>query len=83
MKTKHDYGDCSFCGGAVREKHVEVDYRWKGKIYIFRDVPAGVCAQCGERYYTASVAKAMERCVLKKTRPPQTLEVSIFSFAAD
>ena len=45
----HKYGDCSFCGGEVKEDKVELDYRSKGKLYIFKDVPAGVCQQCGEK----------------------------------
>ena len=39
----HKYGDCSFCGGEVKEERVELDYRYKGKLYIFQNVPAGVC----------------------------------------
>jgi YgiT-type zinc finger domain-containing protein len=42
------YGDCSFCGGEVKEELVELDYRYKGKLYVFRNVPVGVCQQCGE-----------------------------------
>jgi YgiT-type zinc finger domain-containing protein len=46
--TMHEYGDCSFCGGEVREEFVELDYRYKKQLYIFRDVPTGVCQQCGK-----------------------------------
>lgn len=56
----HKYGDCSFCGGEVKEDKVELDYRSKGKLYIFKDVSAGVCQQCGEKYLTAKVAKEIE-----------------------
>ena len=56
----HKYGDCSFCGGEVEEKKVELDYRYQSELYIFRDVPAGVCRQCGEKYLTARVAKEIE-----------------------
>ncbi len=57
----HKYADCSFCGGRVEEKRVRVDYRIGDKLIIFEDVPAGVCRQCGEHYYTAKVAKRLER----------------------
>ena len=56
----YKYGDCSFCGGEVKEESVELDYRYKEELYIFRDVPAGVCQQCGEKYLTARAAKAIE-----------------------
>ncbi len=44
----HKFGDCSFCGGEVKNSDVEMDYRHKGQLYIFQDVPGGVCQQCGE-----------------------------------
>lgn len=58
---KHKYANCSFCGGVVEEKLVNVDYRTKTGLVIIENVPAGVCRQCGEQYYTAEVAKTMER----------------------
>ncbi len=39
----YKYGDCSFCRGEAKEGRVELDYRYKGKLYIFQNVPAGVC----------------------------------------
>ena len=42
----HNYRDCSFCGGEVKSSKVELDYRYKGKLYIFKDVIAGVYKQC-------------------------------------
>lgn len=60
-RLMHKYGDCSFCGGEVNGDSVELDYRYKGKLYIFKEVPAGVCRQCGEKYLTARVAKEIER----------------------
>jgi YgiT-type zinc finger domain-containing protein len=59
--VKHEYANCSFCGGSVEEQLVSVDYRTKAGLVIIENVPAGVCRQCGEQYYTAEVAKAMER----------------------
>ncbi len=41
----HKYGDCSFCGGEVKSETVELDYRYKEKLYVFQRVPAGVCQQ--------------------------------------
>ena len=34
----HNYGDCSFCGGEVKEERVELDNRYQGKLYIFQGV---------------------------------------------
>ncbi len=76
----HNFGDCSFCGGEVKEEKAELDYRYKGKLYVFKDVPAGVCQQCGEKYLTASVTKEIENKIKnnkwKKTMP---VPVDVFS----
>ncbi len=60
------YGDCSFCGGEVVQRNVELDYRYKEKLYVFQNVPAGVCRQCGEKYLTARVAKKIENDIFTK-----------------
>jgi len=76
----HKYGDCFFCGGEVKEEQVELDYRYKGKLYIFQDVPAGVCQQCGEKYLTAQVAKEIERRIqTKEWRKVISVPVAVFS----
>jgi YgiT-type zinc finger domain-containing protein len=62
----HNYGDCYFCGGEVVERVIELEYRWKGRLYIIEDVPAGICQQCGEKYFTAQVSEAIDRSVEAK-----------------
>jgi YgiT-type zinc finger domain len=66
IKMPHNYGDCYFCGGEVVEKIVELEYRWKGQLYIIEGVPVGVCQQCGEKYFTAQVSEAIDRSVKAK-----------------
>ena len=60
---KHNYGDCYYCGGEVKEKVIQIEHRWKGKLYLIDKVPVGVCQQCGEKYFTASVSKEIDRLV--------------------
>jgi YgiT-type zinc finger domain-containing protein len=71
IKMSHNYGDCYFCGGEVVEKVIELEYRWKGRLYIIEGVPVGVCQQCGEKYFTAQVSETIDRIVeakeIKKT----------------
>lgn len=56
------YHRCHFCGGAVIEQRVTVDYRWGDAfLVVIRHVPAGVCQVCGEQYLKAEVVKEMEK----------------------
>jgi len=79
----HEYGDCAFCGGEVREERVELDYRYKGKLYIFENVPAGVCQQCGEKYLTAKVAKKIERNIQTQEAWERTVSIPVGVFSEE
>jgi YgiT-type zinc finger domain-containing protein len=71
---------CSFCDGELEERSVQYEYRWEGKLFVFEDVPARACRQCGEQYFDAKVVKAMERAVLNQLEPERILEVPVFSY---
>jgi YgiT-type zinc finger domain-containing protein len=73
---------CSFCDGELEDAFVQHTYRWRGKIYVFEDVPAQVCRQCGERYFDAKTIEEMERIVLSSAKPTRLLQVPVFSFKA-
>ena len=77
--SKHKYHDCSFCGGVVKPKKTKTDLWWKGKLYIFENVPAGVCQQCGEKYFIAKVAKTMEASI-QRNRFKKFIEVPLSSY---
>jgi len=77
----HKYGDCSFCGGEVKERPVELDYRYKGELFIFEKVPVGVCQQCGEKYLTAEVAKKVEQRIKSDKTWQRTVSVPVESFS--
>jgi hypothetical protein len=53
----------------VKERRVQKPCFWGDKLVALADkVPAGVCEQCGERYYKAAVLKRIE-AELKNRRP--------------
>lgn len=78
---KHKYANCSFCGGSVEERIVNVDYRTKAGLVIIENVPAGVCRQCREQYYTAQVAKAMEKLAAVEVPISRTVTVPVREFS--
>lgn len=75
---------CFFCKGKTKIKKVDVDFRWKGKLFVVKSVPVEVCSQCGERYYSAEVSKKLDEIIKKKDsktlRFQKTLEVPIFNW---
>lgn len=79
MSIKDVYGDCGYCGGEIDEQKIRVDFWWEGKLYLIEDVPAGICKQCGEKYYTAKVSKGMDELVRSKV-VERTLQVPVKRF---
>ena len=73
----HKYADCSFCGGEVKGEKVDLDYRYEGKLYIFQNVTAGVCQQCGEKYLTGKVAEEIERRIQVGDKWTKTVAVPV------
>ena len=72
---------CSFCDGELEDRLVQHEYRWEGNLFVFEDVPARVCRQCGEKYFDAAVVKAMERVVLGQLKPKRVLQVPVYVYA--
>ena len=53
---------CYFCKkGILEDKRVTVDFRWGSKLIVIEEVPAKVCNECGEKYYSAEVSRKMEK----------------------
>ena len=76
--------NCYFCRGEIQEHPVEVIRKRKGQVFIMEDVPALVCQRCGERYYTAEVARTMDEKIaegINKTK--RIISVPILSFDVD
>ncbi|MEK7517574.1 MAG: type II toxin-antitoxin system MqsA family antitoxin [Patescibacteria group bacterium] len=75
---------CYFCKGKTKIKNIDVDFRWGDKLFVVKNVPVEVCAQCGERYYSAKVSKKLDNLVkkqeLSKIRPQQVIEVPVFNW---
>lgn len=51
---------CHECGGVLfAARHVRVIFDRDGDVHMVDHVPAGVCVQCGERYFSPPVAYAL------------------------
>ncbi len=58
--VKRTYHQCHFCGTRIRAQKVTVDYRWGEElITVTKNVPAGVCEVCREKYFKAAVVRRL------------------------
>ncbi len=65
---------CEYCGGTIVEKRVTLHRKVKGHYVLLENVPAGVCTECGTRYFSANVLKTIEESV-RGRKPAQREEV--------
>ena len=77
------YSECFYCGGAVEEQLMPRELRWQGVLFIFENVPMGVCIQCGEKVLKPEVAKAIDRVLLEKKKPNRTIQVPVYRYELD
>ena len=72
---------CEHCGGKVRTKRVIVDLRRGARLYIFRNVPVGVCSKCGERYYPGRTLEHLDEIAKHGLDQAETIRVPTFDYA--
>lgn len=72
---------CEFCDTdqAQEKKLVTVTRQRGGQWFIFEDVPAWVCPNCGHRYFDADVVNAMEQRM--KTTPADARPVKAWAIS--
>jgi YgiT-type zinc finger domain-containing protein len=51
---------CSFCKGKLRKGNTEFMAHAAEEVIVIKDVPAFVCEQCGEAYYTAKTSRKID-----------------------
>ncbi|HKQ47744.1 MAG TPA: YgiT-type zinc finger protein [Phycisphaerae bacterium] len=79
MRTKFDKCEC--CGGPVRSRRVTVDLRRGERLYVFYNVPIGVCTKCGERYYPGPVLETLDEFASKAMNGAKKISVPTFDLA--
>lgn len=71
---------CHFCAGKVKEEEAKVDFWWGDELFIFENVPAEVCQQCGEKFFTADVYRQMENAIQRGESPVNQITVDVMNF---
>jgi len=77
-QLEQQLGQCSYCGGSLHPKILSYyDQIWGDETYRFENVPALVCAACGEIFFTAEVDQAMDRALQGHPEPKRFVQVPV------
>ena len=72
---------CQFCRGDLKNKTISLDLWKKEKLYVFKNVPAKVCDQCNEKYFSSKVYGAIDRLLKENSKPDETMVVPVLSLS--
>ena len=70
---------CYFCKGKVERKMIRHVHQWGEKIFLFKNVPAEVCTQCGETYFGPEALEKMDKVVASLPEPEDVTQVPVYS----
>ncbi|RJP19022.1 MAG: YgiT-type zinc finger protein [Candidatus Omnitrophota bacterium] len=68
---------CEFCGGNTFKKKVKKQHWLRGELYIVENVEAEVCAECGERYFHASILDELDGYLSAEHDVKEKIQVEI------
>lgn len=72
---------CEYCDGPIAEKKVDVVKKVNKKYALIKNVPAGVCKECGTRYYSANILKTIETSI-KRQKAEKEIPMAVYSLGA-
>ncbi len=70
---------CPFCKARVKRKTIEHIHRWGKHLYLFKNVQAEVCGQCGETFLKPAVLRLMDRCATTGTVGKARMSIPVIS----
>ncbi len=75
--VKYNYGECEICDTPMQERRISQDFWWRGELIIVKDVPVGVCPQCGEKVVRADVGRWLAKLMENPERIASAPKVSV------
>ena len=70
---------CEYCDGPIVEKIVDLPRKMGEKYVLIKDVPVGVCKECGTRYYSANVLKNIDTITQGRRKAEREIPMAVYS----
>ncbi len=63
------------------EKQVTYTLKHEGKFYIIEHVPARVCQETGEEYFSPETVEHIQNIIKEQKKPIRTIETPVYNYA--
>ncbi len=64
------------------DRHVTYTLELDGKLYLIENVPARVCVETGEQFFSPATVERIQQTIWNEKPPVRTIETRVFDFAA-
>lgn len=72
---------CEVCGSRkARQEDVEEVFHIQGRYLLVEHIPATVCAQCGEKVFSAETAESIRLMLHNHREPVRSVEMDVFAY---
>jgi YgiT-type zinc finger domain-containing protein len=65
----------------VVERKVTYTVEVKGKLMVVENVPARVCLETGEQFFSPDTVERLQQMVWEQRKPTRVIEVPVYEFA--
>ncbi len=69
-----------------KEKFIETKVTYTlekdGKLFVVENVPARVCVETGEQFFSPETVEQLQRIIREQKDPKRTIETPVYEFAA-
>jgi YgiT-type zinc finger domain-containing protein len=70
---------CEYCDGPIVEKTVDLPRRVGKRYVLVKNVPVGVCKECGTRYFAANILKTIEAIIRERRKAKRESCMPVYS----
>ncbi len=69
---------CLYCRGKLQLQRVTRAQEYQGRWIVIENLPALVCRQCGERFYTPEAHDLVVTLLTRHALPTRTEEIAVY-----
>lgn len=66
----------------MREVKVTYTLETDGKFFIIENVPARVCVETGEQFFSPKTVERLQQTIWEQKKPKKMIETPVYEFAA-
>ena len=72
---------CPFCKGDIEIRKISHMHKWGEEFYLFENIEAEVCSQCGETFSLPGTLKTIDKFVTEKKRSQKTINIPVIEMS--